>query len=58
MTVASQIIFIFIKFVSLILLFTGPRSAVSNVSGCRYVSDCRSRGPEFDPCQVPYIHGD
>ena len=27
---------------------TGPRSAVGNVSGCRYVADCRSRGREFD----------
>ena len=23
--------------------FAGPRSAVGNVSGCRYISDCRSR---------------
>ena len=28
---------------------TGPRSAVGNVSGYRCVSDCRSRGREFDP---------
>ena len=27
----------------------GPRSAVGNVSGYRCVSDCRSRGREFDP---------
>ena len=27
---------------------TGPRSAVGNVSGYRCVSDCRSRGREFD----------
>ena len=26
-----------------------PRSAVGNVSGNRYKSDCRSRGQEFDP---------
>ena len=26
----------------------GPRSAVGNVSGYRCVSDCRSRGREFD----------
>ena len=31
---------------------TGPRSAVGNVSGCRYVSDCRSRGRELDPGPV------
>ena len=30
------------------LLFTGPRSAVGNVSGNRCESDCRSRGREFD----------
>ena len=32
---------------------TGPRSAVGNVSGYRCVSDCRSRGREFDPGPVP-----
>ena len=37
---------------------TGPRSAVGNVSGYRCVSDCRSRGREFDPGPVPYFHGD
>ena len=48
---------------------TGPRSAVGNVSGNRYESDCRSRGREFDPgCRsrgrefdpgsVPYFRGD
>ena len=35
--------------------FTGPRSAVGNVSGYRCVSDCRSRGCEFDPGPVPYF---
>ena len=38
--------------------FTGPRSAVGNVSGYKCVSDCRSRGREFDPSQVPYFRGD
>ena len=38
--------------------FTGPRSAVGNVSGYRCVSDCRSRGREFDPGPVPYFRGD
>ena len=37
---------------------TGPRSAVGSVSGYRCVSDCRSRGREFDPGSVPYFHGD
>ena len=36
----------------------GPRSAVGNVSGYRCVSDCRSRGRQFDPGPVPYFHGD
>ena len=36
----------------------GPRSAVGNVSGYRCVSDCRSRGCEFDPGPVPYFRGD
>ena len=40
------------------LLSTGPRSAVGNVSGYRCVSDCRSRGREFDPGPVPYFRGD
>ena len=40
------------------ILFTGPRSAVGNVSGYRCVSDCRSRGREFDPGPVPYFRGD
>ena len=39
-------------------LNTGPRSAVGNVSGYRCVSDCRSRGREFDPGPVPYFRGD
>ena len=33
-------------------------SAVGNVSDCRYVSDCRSRGHKFDPGPVPYFCGD
>ena len=41
-----------------ILKITGPRSAVGNVSGYRCVSDCRSRGREFDPGPVPYFRGD
>ena len=35
-----------------------PRSAVGNVSGYRCVSDCNSRGREFDPGPVPYFRGD
>ena len=38
--------------------YTGPRSAVGNVSGYRCVSDCRSRGREFNPGRVPYFRGD
>ena len=37
---------------------SGPRSAVSNVSGNRCESDCSSRGLKFDPGPVPYFHGD
>ena len=36
----------------------GPRSAVGNVSGYKCVSDCKSRGREFDPGPVPYFLGD
>ena len=36
----------------------GPHSAVGNVSGYRCVSDCRSRGREFDPGPAPYFCGD
>ena len=39
-------------------LVAGPRSTVGNVSGYRCVSDCRSRGREFDPGLVPYFRGD
>ena len=36
-------------------LSAGPHSAVGNVSGYRCVSDCRSRGREFDPGPAPYF---
>ena len=36
----------------------GPRSAVGNVSGYRCLSDCISRGREFDPGPAPYFRGD
>ena len=39
-------------------LYTGLRRAVGNMSGYRCVSDCRSRGREFDPGPVPYFRGD
>ena len=35
-----------------------PHSAVGNVSGYRCVSDCRSRGREFNPGPVAYFRGD
>ena len=57
-----QKLFIFLDFLStrndLITEWAGPRSAVGNVSGYRCVSDCRSRGREFDPGPVPYFRGD
>ena len=43
---------------SLVYSLTGPRSAVGNVSGYRCVSDCNSRGREFDPGPAPYFRGD
>ena len=39
-------------YTSTVCINTGPHSAVGNMS------DCRSRGPEFDPVLVPYFHGD
>ena len=44
--------------VNYITKFTGPGSAVGNVSGNRCESDCRSRGRVFDPGPVPYFRGD
>ena len=41
-----------------VLSKAGPHSAVGNMSGYRCVSDCRSRGREFDPGPVPYFRGD
>ena len=41
-----------------LLANTGPRSAVGNVSSYRCVSDCNSRGCEFDLGPVPYFRGD
>ena len=46
--VCMQEIYIF-KCLILYITNAGPRSAVGNVSGYRCVSDCRSRGREFDP---------
>ena len=34
------------------------QTRIGNVSGYRCVSDCRSRGREFDPDPVPYFRGD
>ena len=36
----------------------GPHSTVGKVSGCRYVSDCRSRGRKSNLSQVLYFCGD
>ena len=52
----SQICFHLLYWIA--LFYTGPRSAVGNVSGYGCVSDCRSRGREFDPGPVPYFRGD
>ena len=39
-------------------LIPGRVAAVGNISGCRRLSDCRSRGWEFDLGPVPYFIGD
>ena len=36
---------------------TRLRSVVGSLSGCRYVSDCKSWGREFDHGPVPYFRG-
>ena len=48
----------YLYFSNYYLFQAGPRSAVGNVSDYRCVSDCRSRGREFDPGPVPYFRGD
>ena len=48
----------FVPFFKTYIMHAGPRNAVGNVSGYRCVSDCRSRGREFDPGPVPYFRGD
>ena len=50
--------FIMLINVKMPTLLAGPRSAVGNVSGYRCVSDCISRGREFDPGPVSYFRGD
>ena len=42
----------------LIGVCTGPHSTVIKLSDCRYVSDCRFKGREFDPGPDPYFRGD
>ena len=60
--VVKDIIVIFRKNKTILILISfrraGPRRAVGNVSGYICVSDCRSRGREFDPGPVPYFRGD
>ena len=46
----------FIKFQTVFSF--GACSTVSNMYGNRCDSDCRSRGPEFDPGSDPYFRGD
>ena len=49
---------IYASYTRFIPIHTGRRSAVGNVCGYRCVSDCRSRGREFNPGPVPYFRGD
>ena len=37
--------------ISIMCLCTGPRSAVGNVSDCRYMFDCRTRGRDSIPAR-------
>ena len=39
-------------------LDAGPLRAVDNLSDCRDMSECISKGPEFDPGPVTYFCGD
>ena len=54
----NLVVFEVFSFLTVTFFFAGPRSAVGNVSGYRCVSDCRSRGREFDSGPVPYFRGD
>ena len=54
----GRVLFLYVLESCLNIRHTGPRSAVGNVSGHRCVSDCRSRGREFDPGPVSYFRGD
>ena len=47
-----------LKFTKYLSENTGPRGAVVNMSGCRYLSDCRSSGRKFDSSPVQYFCGD
>ena len=57
-SLSISVLLLFRHYISHKITFTGPRSAVGNVSGYRCVSDCRSRGRELDPGPVPYFRGD
>ena len=52
-----QILSLF-SLLNVITKFSGPRSAVGNVSGNRCESDCRSRDREFNPGLVQCFPGD
>ena len=54
----KKYIHVILLFFCIILMNSDLRSAVGNVSGYRCVSDCRSRGREYDPGLVPYFRGD
>ena len=52
----ADVFVVFCHFTKCVL--THIENRVGNVSGYRCVSDCRSRGREFDPGPVPYFRGD
>ena len=49
---------VLVKYLKYILSWAGLCNTVDNVSDCRYLPDCRSRGCELDPGPVPYFCGD
>ena len=56
--VAGKLISLSFNILVTLISVTRPRCTVSNVSCCRYLSDCRFRGHESYPSPVPYFRGD
>ena len=59
LTLSSMLITVKMPTIVGILIISSIINTTSEiVSGYRCVSDCRSRGREFDPSPVPYFRGD